>query len=350
MECSNIQEKLSAYTENIISYEEKLLIEEHLKFCRKCSKSLSELRKTVKYVQSLEEIEPPQWLTQKIMARIRSEVGATRFRAEPKKGVFQKLFYPLHIKLPIEAFATIAIVITAVYIFKTIQPEMKVVQAPTGSENVIAKDEVRKQSQQLRAVATIPKDEIASPLARNDRKGASSEEKVYAFKESKPISVKPAEPEMPAKKPENIEKYTEAPKAPAPVVRQEKVMPSAGAVAKDESKREAISAAPKPKKLVEGKGSAASRDSISLTLKVKDLETVSEEIEKVFIQLGGKKIKTESFDNKKVIIIELSSKKLKELFEKLKLIGEVKEERVVLEEQEGDVRIEIEIVGISDKN
>ncbi len=334
MECSNIQEKLSAYIENIISYEEKLLIEEHLKSCQKCSKSLSELRKTVKYVQSLEEIEPPQWLTQKIMARIRSEVVATRFRAEPKKGVFQKLFYPLHIKLPIEAFATIAIVITAVYIFKTIQPEMKVVQAPTGSENVIAKDEVRKQSQQLRAGATIPKDEIASPLARNDRKGASSEEKVYAFKESKPILVKPAEPEMPAKQPENIEKYTEAQK-PQPVIRQEKVMPSAGAVAKDESKRKAISAAPKPKELVEGKGSAARRDSISLTLKVKDLETVSEEIEKVFIQLGGKKIKTESFDNKKVIIIELSSKKLKELFEKLKLIGEVKEERVVLEEQEG---------------
>ena len=74
-----------------------------------------------------------------------------------------------------------------------------------------------------------------------------------------------------------------------------------------------------------------------------------QEIEKVFIQLGGKKIKTESFDNKKVIIIELSSKKLKELFEKLKLIGEVKEGRVVLEEQKGDIRIGIEIVGISDK-
>lgn len=327
MECGDIQEKLSAYIENIISYEEKLLIEEHLKSCRKCSESLAELRKTIKYVQNLEEIEPPQWLTQKIMARVRSEVVATRFRAEPKKGLFQKLFYPLHIKLPIEAFATIAIVITAVYIFKTIQPEMKVVQAPTGSENVIAKDEVRKQSQQLRAGATIPKDE-----------------------ESKPILVKPAEPEMPAKKPENIEKYAEVPKAPAPVVRQEKVMPSAGAVAKDESKREAISSAPKPKELVEGKGSAAGRDSFRLTLKVKDLETVNEEIEKVFIQLGGKKIKTESFDNKKVIIIELSSKKLKELFEKLKLIGEVKEERVALDEQKGDIKIEIEIVDISEKN
>lgn len=350
MECSNIQGKLSAYIEGIVSYEEKLLIEEHLKSCQKCSKSLSELRKTVKYVQSLEEIDPPQWLTQKIMARVRSVVVATRFRAEPKKGLFQKLFYPLYIKLPIEAFAAIAIVITAVYIFKTIQPEVKVVQAPIKNENVIVRDEVRKQSQQLRAVATIPKDEVALPSARNDRKGASSEEKVYAFKESKPILVKPAEPGMPAKKPGNIEKDTEAPKAPAPVVRQEKVMPSAGAVAKDESKREALSAAPQAKELVEGKGSAARRDSISLTLKVKDLETVSEEIEKVFIQLGGKKIKTESFDNKKVIFIELSSKKLKELFEKLKLIGEVKEGKAALEEQEGDVRIEIEIVGISGKN
>ncbi len=324
MECSNIQEKLSAYTESIVSSEEKLLIEEHLKSCQKCSKSLAELRKTVKYAQNLDEIEPPQWLTQKIMARVRSEVVATRFRAEPKKGLFQKLFYPLHIKLPIEAFAAIAIVITAVYIFKTIQPEMKVVQTPTGNEDVIARDEFKKQSQQPRVGSTIPKDEIASPSARNDRKGTSTH--------------------GPLKQPELLTEQ----KAPQSI-KQEKVMPSAGAVAKDESKREAISAAPKPKELVEGKGFAARRDSMSLTLKVKDLETVSEEIEKVFIQLGGKKIKTESFDNKKVIIIELSSKKLKELFEKLKLIGEVKEERVVLEEQEGDIKIEIEIVGISDK-
>lgn len=127
MECNKIQEKLSAYIEGIISSEGKILIDKHFESCQRCKESLDDLKKTIEYVQNLEFVEPPSWLTQKIMTKVRK----VRTEAEPKKGLLKKLFHPLHIKLPIGAAATILIAVTAIYVFKTIQPEIKLAKAPS---------------------------------------------------------------------------------------------------------------------------------------------------------------------------------------------------------------------------
>jgi anti-sigma factor RsiW len=140
MECDNIREKLSSYIDGIIPPEERMLIDEHLKTCERCNESLADLKKTLEYVQNLEDIEPPAWTTQKVMERIKAE-------AKPKKGILQKLFYPLHIKLPLEAAAAILIAVSVLYIFKTIQPEVKLAKIP--SEEVVTQ------------VPSVEKDKIA---------------------------------------------------------------------------------------------------------------------------------------------------------------------------------------------
>lgn len=252
-----------------------------LKSFQECSVSLSDMRKTLEYIQKLEDIEPPPWLTQKVMARIRSE-------AKPKRGILQKLFYPLHIKLPIEAAAVFLIAVAALYIFKTIQPEVKLTQMPS--------EEMKTQ-----------------------------------------IPSKPAEKPLFAKKPEVTERVTEAPKAPPPVAKEDETRPSAGAVAKDEQRTEVLSRA---KAMAERK-----EERISLTINVKDIKTAGREIEKALMQLNGQIIRTESFENREIITAKLNLKKLKELIDKLKLIGEVKE--VALDGLEGNIEISIEIVKTS---
>ncbi len=315
MECHRIEEKLSAYIENQLSSEEKMQIDEHLKTCSKCSLSLEDLKKTIAYAQGLEEIEPPPWLTQKVMDRVREE-------AEQKKGILQKLFYPLHIKVPVQVIATIAIAVTTIYVFKTIQPEMRFAKAP--SEEITSQTFSQEKDRSQRKI----KDEIP------------------ALEESKTAPVKPAEQPIFAKE-EIMKKYAEA-EAPAPLARQDKVAPSVGTVANDKSKREIMSSAPESKAMAEIK-----KDSISLSVNVKDIESARKEIEKALMQLKGKIIRTEFFENKEALIAELDSEKLKELNEKLKLIGEVKEEAVVLESLKvdaarfrGKVKIRIEIVEI----
>ena len=84
MECREVQKRLSAYIEKIVSPKQKALIDAHLKKCKKCKRALADLKKAVTYVQKLDEVEPPTWLTQKVMARIRAE-------AEEKKGILQKM-------------------------------------------------------------------------------------------------------------------------------------------------------------------------------------------------------------------------------------------------------------------
>jgi len=111
-----------------------------------------------------------------------------------------------------------------------------------------------------------------------------------------------------------------------------------GASEKDELKKEVLSREPKAKALTERK------EIINLTVNVKDIKTTSKEIEKVLMQLNGKIIKTESFDNRDIISAELDSKQVEKLMEKLKLIGEVKEKEVAFETREGYIEIKIEMV------
>lgn len=247
MECNKVQEKLSALIDGILSQDEKMLVEEHLKSCEKCREALSELKKTIGHIKNQEEIEPPSWLTQKVMAKIRAE-------AAPKKGLFEKLFYPLHIKLPLGAVATIAIAVTTIYIFKSIQPEIQLAKAPSEEiierkvqPPVIARDEVTSSKGRYIRGEKQPEPAVPEPKIFKDKADSyltkkeviqTERDKAYVSGEGTPITGKPSEQPMPAKEPESM-KFA-APKAPAPVMKEDKAMPSAGAVVKEESKRKAL--------------------------------------------------------------------------------------------------------------
>jgi len=301
MECSDVQEKLSAYVDAMVSSEEKMFIDEHLKACQKCNDSLADLKKTLQYVQSLEEIEPPPWLVQKVMARVRGE-------AEQRKGILAWLFYPLHIKLPLEALAAIFIAVTTVYVFKTIGPEMRLAKAPL--------EEVR------------------------TRIYSEEKEKAPAIGRGQPEPAKPREQFMAAEEREiPQEKYREASRAPSRVAELEKAVPSAGVVAKDESQPRAVSPALRLAR-VEGK-----REGIRLALTVEEIDAATKELEKAFVEMGGRIIKREHTAQRSLIVAELDSRKIDELMEKLKLFGEIEEKAVTLEAREGDVEIRIEIYG-----
>jgi hypothetical protein len=313
MDCHNIQEMLSSYIEGIISPEESNLIDEHLSACSKCKEALYDLKKTLEYVQNLEDVEPPEWLTQTVMTRIRSET-------EPRKGILQKLFYPLYIKLPIEAVAVVLIAVTALYIFKTIRPEIKPAKAP--SEETTARIPSR-EKEEFPSISESKENVIPpSPLLEKGGKRG--------------LEVEQA---LPSKKPEAMDKFVELPKVPSPITKQEEIRPSAGAVAKDESKNQVLARAPKSKALAESK-----EEIITLTTNVYDIETAKKEIEKVLIGLGGKIIKTESYKDNNFITADLDSKKAAELIVKLKQIGEVKEKDMDLGSMEGYIEIRIEIV------
>ncbi|MBI5026026.1 MAG: DUF2275 domain-containing protein [Nitrospirae bacterium] len=325
MECINFQERLQAYLDGIISAEEKFLIDEHLKLCPKCNESLSDLRKTIEYVHNLEDIEPPSWLAQRVMARVRAE-------AEQKRGILQRLFYPLHIKLPIEIAATVAIAITTIYIFKAIQPEIRLAKAPqeeTAPKILSEKDITQRKAE--KGEKEIPP---SPPLIKKGEREFVAEQPVPA----KELQTKIDRLEE-SKAPESVKQEPLKDQKVAGAKREEAKQP-VGIMEKDKSRHEVLSPAPKLKEVVSKKG-----EGIILTVNVKDIETARKEIEKELIQLGGKIKKIESSEKNYVILTELHSEKLEKLKEKLKLIGMPKE-RPVLYTLKGNIEIIIEVIKI----
>lgn len=327
MECKNIQGKLSAYIEGLIPSEEKRSIEEHLGSCEKCKDSLIDLRKTIEHVHNLEDVEPPSWLTQKIMAKVRAQL-------EPKKGLFKKLFYPLHVKLPIEAAATLLIAVAAIYVFKIIQPEIKLAKSPTKSDLVITREELPKQSQQLTPDSAIPKTGIASPPDRKDKKEALEKETLPEV--PKPIDKQRIvkEIEMPAGM---AEKHVEPGK-------EERILQERYKALDMGIKKEVKTFAPESVGMLELK-----RQPISMTIYVNDIAIARDEIGKAVKALGGEILKTEYFEDKDVLTVTLNPQKIEDLNKKLQLTGEVKEKGAALETWEGFIEIKIELVNISNQ-
>ena len=332
MKCHDIQQKLSAYAEGIVPHEEKMLIEEHLKICPQCNESLMDLRKTIDYVHNLEDVEPPAWFTLRVMAKIKAEF-------EPKKGILQKLFYPFHIKLPIEAVAVTLVAVLTIYIFKTMQPEIKLAQAPSEHETVIARSPSKVDDQ------AISNEKIASPLARNNEKkllpSSPPLEKGPMAQSQRLIEGKggfEAEYSVPSKKPAPMDKLEEAPQAPPPIQKQDEISPSVGAVAKDEFKIEGLSRAAK------AKVSDEKKEVFNVTVLVKDIMTARTEIETALTQLGGNIIVTASLENKEIVTAEIDSQKFKEFIANLKSIGNVEEKEIDFQVLEGNIKISIAIM------
>ena len=168
MEHNDIRDKLSEYIDGSMTGREKAAIEEHLKTCKTCNDVYRELSKTIEHIKTIEDVEPPAWMTKKIMANVRSS-------GKEKKSFFYRLFYPLAIKVPVQAVAVIFLAISAYYIYRSIQPVSVPREGPI--QEFAAKEESPS--------AGTPKDK----LAKTDESSPSSK-KIPQAPEYKALDMK----------------------------------------------------------------------------------------------------------------------------------------------------------------
>ncbi len=130
MRCEEIQEHLSAYLENEVGPAERPAMEDHLEGCLRCRHELELLRRTVGTLQSLQEIEVPPRLTAAVQA------GVTARRGSWWQNLASRLFFPMHIKLPLEAMALILISLGAVYLYRSAPELAQAPRPPAVTERV----------------------------------------------------------------------------------------------------------------------------------------------------------------------------------------------------------------------
>jgi hypothetical protein len=291
MKCERVEEKLSAYIDNQLSPEEKRLVDEHLRSCTVCSGLLDELLKTVRQTQGLDQVDSPPWLRDKVMSKVGEAAGGRR-------GFFRRLFYPLHTKVPLEVVVTIAVVITAVYVFR----EMPTGVGPSieGQKEVIPiEDEMKERSMKKAVPARRPSDKPA-------RGGLSMKEQTEKA-------------------------------APSPV-ESEKVSTYSDAV-KDIDRQE-------PKTLANALAEMGKREEPALlyTILAEESHTVMKRLEGSLKLLHGKVIRYELYGEKQALVMELASDRVDEFYEILRDLGEVKAQRAGDESQRGVISIRVEVL------
>ena len=123
MDHENIRHKLSEYLDGSVSPEERSIIEAHLTSCAECSDALRELRKTIEHLHAVDEVEPPAWMTQKIMARVRA------VEADERRSILRQLFDFFAVSRALRVVAVLFLTVTAYYIYVSIHPAVRYPEA-----------------------------------------------------------------------------------------------------------------------------------------------------------------------------------------------------------------------------
>ena len=114
----DIRKHLSAYCGGDLEPSLAALVEQHLAACAVCRAELDELNTALRLIRTTPEVEPPPWLTARIMARVKAE------QAE-KRSWLQRIFFPLYIKLPLEVMALLVVCVTGYYLTSSVENELK---------------------------------------------------------------------------------------------------------------------------------------------------------------------------------------------------------------------------------
>ena len=161
-----IRRLLSAAAGGDLSADDRMSVERHLQECPECNAEYSELKAVLAALKAAPELEPPPWLAARIMARIKDE-------PYPRRSMFARLFLPLHLKLPLEAFALVMICVTAWYVMQDVEKNTQMKEVSPGR-------------------ISASKDDAAQPLKTPDTKQAENSDK------QKNVAVPPPQPQMPS--------------------------------------------------------------------------------------------------------------------------------------------------------
>lgn len=361
MTCKEIEDRLPAYLEDFLSPEEKEIIGGHLATCSRCRLAVANLTKADELMRNLGEMEPPPFFEQRIMSRIREE-------AYQKKGILRRLFYPLHIKVPIQALASVLIAVVGFYIYQTGEPEMKQVVSPSPPFTE------REMSQ---VAADSPKTVTGPPVGAQDKRapvGSASEKK------QRPLVVPPQKDggkenrmaDSPALMREEIPSIMKPPVMAEKAGGKEVSPVGAGALKqeraeKQEAERTIDTHLPKQKRKEmiaeadtaagESRKTAASPERsrlmtsvavekpiFNLTIFVKDKEIAFREIEELLGQLNVRIIEKGKSDAKETLKAAIALQDLTAFLDRLETIGRVQWDKNPVAAPDGKVTVNIIIV------
>lgn len=324
MKCGQIQRMLPACLDGILSKTETALVEKHLAACDSCRASFEEYQQARQRLKKLEEVEPPRGFAQKIMVRIEQE--------EEKKGrLLRKLFYPLHIKVPIQAVATVVIAVLAIQTYRSVEPQKQTappdaITAAPGPKEELARKENRQQEAVLPAKKTLPTSEETAKTGEGMIKDSMTS--------PLPARLPPVETKLREEKAPPPSQVPASAAAPREAERAE--VAAGGKKAKMEAKTAVSAPPPEAASLQKGAG-------VGLALRVAEVASTGEKVQTILQEMGGSRIERTRLGEDEIVTADLNPQRLPEFLDRLKSLGEMPEKPRVSKLTAPSVSVRIEI-------
>lgn len=346
--CKDIQDRLAAFLDGELPAEEAGRIAQHVASCQQCEKALAELKKTVELVKHLDEVEPPPFFTQRIMAHVREEEEKSRVKGHGSwvTGIVSKLFYPLHVKIPVQALALVLVVGLVFLVYRSMEPEMKFSSTPTETIAPTPKDEVGREPKEAIPAIEAPRKEAPLKGQADTRESVRKEEAKVSTrpdrekaveKKSDVLAEKPSqEPEVAfAPAPKEVAEPQKAPAATPPPTQarqatqareageagqtaEVEALGGAGRAARDKMDR---ALAPPAR---EYRAAAKGVEPIEFVIQATDVHSAAQEVERLLNRLGADEIKRDPRETGVAISGVVQNRKLPELVERLRSLGELR--------------------------
>jgi Predicted integral membrane protein (DUF2275)/Putative zinc-finger len=110
MNCQEVQKYLSEFLDDSLEVERSQKVSDHLAACALCSEEMASLAECQRLVSGLPVVEPPVGFSNRVMAHVRE--------AARKPSLWERLFSPFGIKIPLQATAVVLIAVLAAYIYQ----------------------------------------------------------------------------------------------------------------------------------------------------------------------------------------------------------------------------------------
>lgn len=334
MTCREMEHRIAGLIDGSLAEGERERVEAHLQSCEDCRRALAELKASDALVKRLEEVEPPPWLKTRVMARVREE-------SKGKERVIRRLFFPLHVKLPIQALATVLVAVAAWNVYKAGEPDFRQAAFPPAAVREAPKAEV---PQPPPPAAEAAKGQAIPPI--REKKAFSPPPAAVEDRGRRTVDParekETADTAVPAAKPERTASVTgtskdevasrgagavtrpetdSAARAAASEQRQKTLNAPVGVLPGESAKREAAPAAAAPM-LSAAVGPAPRLD---ITLRTHDPLSAASEVEELLRNIGARSVERKTRDGGVTLTARIRPESLEALREKLKSLGQVRE-------------------------
>ena len=322
----DIQRRLSAYCGGDLEPAERQLVELHLAECPTCRAELADLQTTLHLVRTTPEIDPPPWMTARIMTRIREQ-------QTEKRSWLQRFFFPLHIKLPLEVIALLMVCVSGYYLTRTVETNLE-----------------QTRQQQLQEAPAQPAPAPASPPAQqpdgNDARKRVSESSAkkdatqtvapesvhqpeYRPAPAAPITPPAYAPPPPALRDQQGDKTEPMKAAPAAESynRALEVAPERKMKSSRSAERQADTAAPAAAGRTAGAPAGMALPQALVRLNVDDPAAAAAVIREALLRSGGEIVNERDVTGRR-LTVRLPAARQKELLERLERLGRITERPV----------------------